>query len=135
MGISRNVLPNYMHLLEKAGLISLLPEKANGLKQLEKIKKVYLQNPNIAYALYSDMSDKGSMRESIFFAWMRVKHHITSSPVSDFESEGYTFEVGGRNKGRRQLNGIASQKAYVVKDDIEHATLHNIPLWMFGFLY
>ena len=48
---------------------------------------------------------------------------------------GCTFEVGGRNKSRSQLNGIAPQKAYVVKDDIEHAALHNIPLWMFGFLY
>ena len=135
LDISRNVLPNYMHLLEKAGLISLLPEKAKGLKQLEKIEKVYLQNPNIAYALSTNTPDKGSMRESIFFAWMRVGHQITSSPVLDFESEGCSFEVGGRNKGRRQLNDVAPQNAYVVKDDIEHAVLHNIPLWMFGFLY
>ena len=135
LGISRNALPNYMHLLEKSGLVSLLPEKVKGLKQLEKIEKVYLQNPNIAYALSTNTPDKGSMRESIFFAWMRVGHQITSSPVSDFESEGCTFEVGGRNKGRRQLNGVAPQNAYVVKDDIEHAALHNIPLWMFGFLY
>ena len=135
LGISRNALPNYMHLLEKAGLISLLPEKANGLKQLEKIEKVYLQNPNIAYALFASTPDKGSLRESIFFAWMQVEHQITSSPVSDFESEGCTFEVGGRNKGRRQLNAVAPQNTYVVKDDIEYVTNHNIPLWMFGFLY
>ena len=135
LGISRNVLPNYMHLLEKSGLISLLPEKAKGLKQLEKIEKVYLQNPNLSYILSSDMPDKGAMRECIFFAWMRVGHKITSSSVSDFEAEGFTFEVGGKNKGRRQLNEIASQNAYVVKDDIEHAVLHSIPLWMFGFLY
>ena len=124
-----------MHLLEKAGLISLLQEKAKGIKQLEKIEKVYLQNPNLAYSLSSDTPDKGSIRESIFFAWMRVGHQITSSPVSDFEADGFTFEVGGKNKGRRQLNAIAQQNAYVVKDDIEHAVLHNIPLWMFGFLY
>ena len=135
LGISRNALPNYMHLLEKAGLISLLPEKANGLKQLEKIEKVYLQNPNLAYALSSNPPDKGSLRESIFFAWMRVGHTITSSPVSDFEAENCTFEVGGRNKNRRQLNSIAQEKGYVVRDDTEHASLRNIPLWMFGFLY
>ncbi len=135
LGISRNALPNYMRLLEKAGLISLLPEKANGLKQLEKIEKVYLQNPNLAYALSSNPPDKGSMRESIFFAWMRVGHMITSSPVSDFESENCTFEIGGKNKGRRQLSDIALENAYVVRDDIEHVSLRNIPLWMFGFLY
>jgi hypothetical protein len=75
------------------------------------------------------------MRESIFFAWMRVGHPITSSPVSDFESEGFTFEVGGKNKGRRQLEKIDPQNAYVVKDDSEYAAPHDIPLWMFGFLY
>lgn len=135
LGISRNLLPNYMRLLEKAGLISLLPEKAKSIKQLEKIEKVYLQNPNLAYSLSSDVPDKGSIRESIFFAWMRVGHQITSSSVSDFEADGFTFEVGGKNKGHRQLNAITSQNAYVVKDDIEQAALHNIPLWMFGFLY
>ena len=135
LGISRNMLPNYMHLLEKAGLISILPEKAKGLKRLEKIEKIYLQNPNIAYALSANAPDKGTMRESIFFAWMRVGHQITSSSVADFEADGCTFEVGGRNKGRRQLEAVPPQNAYVVKDDIEHAALHNIPLWMFGFLY
>jgi hypothetical protein len=135
LDINRNEIPNYMHLLEKAGLLSLLSEKVKGLKQLEKIEKVYLQNPNIAYALSSNTPDKGSLRECIFFAWMRVEHQITASPVSDFESEGLTFEIGGRNKGRRQLREIATENAYVVRDDIERAALRNIPLWMFGFLY
>ena len=135
LDISRNQLPRYMHLLEKAGLISLLEENARGIKQLEKIEKVYLQNPNIAYVLSSNAPDKGALRECVFFAWMQVKHQITSSPVSDFESEGFTFELGGKNKGRRQLSGAVSQNAYVVRDDIEHVALRNIPLWMFGFLY
>ncbi len=135
LDISRNALPTYMHLLEKAGLISLLPEKSGGIKLLEKVDKVYLQNPNIAYALSTSTPDKGSIRESIFYAWMRVKHYVTASPVTDFEADGYTFEIGGKNKTRRQVSTIDPAKAYVVRDDIEHAALHNIPLWMFGFLY
>jgi hypothetical protein len=55
-----------MHLLEKAGLISLLTEKTEGIKMLEKIDKVYLQNPNIAYALSMTIPDIGSIRETIF---------------------------------------------------------------------
>ena len=135
LDIRRNALPTYMHLLEKAGLISLLPEKSDGIKLLEKVDKVYLNNPNIAYALSTVAPEKGSIRESIFYAWMRVKHYVTASPVSDFEAEGYTFEIGGKNKSRRQIANLDPTKAYVVKDDIEHAALHNIPLWMFGFLY
>ncbi len=133
--ISRNALPGYMHLLEKAELISLLPEKSEGIKLLEKTEKVYLQNPNIAYALSQNVPDIGSLRESIFFAWTRVVSHVTSSPISDFEIDGLTFEVGGKNKGRRQLADVEYEKAYVVRDDVEYAAMHTIPLWMFGFLY
>lgn len=135
LNISRNTLPHYMHLLEKARLISLLPEKSDGIKLLEKIEKVYLQNPNIAYTLSDTTPNLGNIRESIFLAWTSVDHHVTASPVSDFEIDGITFEIGGRSKGRQQLADLNPRKAYVVKDDIEHVALHSIPLWMFGFLY
>lgn len=135
LDISRNALPGYMHLLEKAGLISLLPERSNGMKLLEKVDKVYLQNPNIAYALSASTPDTGTQRESIFYAWTSVRHRVTASPVSDFEIDGLTFEVGGKNKGQKQLQGVPASSGYVVKDNIEYAALNNIPLWMFGFLY
>lgn len=133
--ISRNALPNYLHLLEKAGLISLLPTRSGGLKMLEKVEKVYLQNPNIAYALSPTTPDIGSLRENVFFAWTSVKHQVTASPISDFEIEGMTFEVGGRNKGRRQLAEVEPEKGYIVRDDTEYAAMRSVPLWMFGFLY
>ena len=133
--IRRSTLPFYMHLLEKAGLIGLLSEKVEGIKLLEKINKVYLQNPNIAYALSETIPDMGTIRETIFFAWLSVGHRVTASKVSDFEVEGYTFEVGGRNKGARQLASIDPSRSFVVKDNIEYPALHSIPIWMFGFIY
>lgn len=45
----------------------------------------------------------------------------------------YTFEVGGRNKGKQQINGLSD--AYIVADDIEYGINNKIPLWLFGFLY
>ena len=77
----------------------------------------------------------GSLRETTFFAWLNVRHRTTASKVSDFEVEGYTFEVGGRNKGTKQLASIDTDKSFVVKDNIEYPALHSIPLWMFGFVY
>ena len=86
--------------------------------------------------LHNEMCNRqGALHESIFFAWTSLAHNVTSSPVSDFEIDGYTFEVGGKNKGRKQLAAIDASKAYIVMDDIELAALRNIPLWMFGFLY
>lgn len=133
LGINRNTVPDYLMYLEKAGLISLLREKTTGMRLLEKIEKVYLNNTDIAYMLSETEPDVGTLRETVFFAWMRVKHLVTSSPVSDFEIDGKTFEVGGRNKGHAQLRNAA--EGYVVKDDIEYAYQHVIPLWMFGFVY
>lgn len=131
--ISRNTLPDYVEYLEKAGLINLLREKAQGLKLLEKVEKIYLNNTNVAYALSETPPDVGNIRETAFFAWMRVGHFVTASPYSDFEVDGYTFEVGGKNKGRRQLRSV--EEGYVVKDDVEYAFGRTIPLWMFGFIY
>ena len=135
LGISRNTLPQYMLYLEKAGLIRLLREKAAGIKLLEKIEKVYLSNPNEAYALSETVPDIGTIRETIFLAWMHVGHFVSSSPVSDFEVDGMTFEVGGRSKGKKQLATLPVDKSFVVKDDVEYVYQNSIPLWMFGFVY
>ena len=131
--ISRNTLPTYLLYLEKAGLINLLREKANGIKVLEKIDKIYLNNTDIAYMLSDTTPDIGNIRETVFFTWMRVGHFITSSPISDFEIDGRTFEVGGRNKKRAQIKNAV--EGYIVKDDMEYAYQNEIPLWMFGFIY
>ena len=135
LGISRNTSPKYMQSLEKAGLIGVLREKVQGIKLLEKIEKIYLNNPNEAYILSDETPNIGTLRETIFFAWLRVEHLVSSSPVSDFEVDGLTFEIGGKNKGKKQLATLPSDKAYVVKDDTEYVFQNFIPLWMFGFVY
>jgi len=64
---------------------------------------------------------------------LRVKYDIIVSPTADFLIDDYTFEVGGKNKGLKQIEGI--DKAYIVKGDIEHGYLNTIPLWQFGLTY
>ena len=44
-----------------------------------------------------------------------------------------TFEIGGRKKGQKQIDGING--GIVVKDDIEYAHGNVIPLWHFGLNY
>ena len=53
--------------------------------------------------------------------------------MADFLIGDYTFEVGGKNKGLKQIQGI--DKAFIVKDDIESGYLNTIPLWQFGMTY
>jgi hypothetical protein len=101
---------------------------------LGKIEKLYLGNSNIAYSLSEDgIINGGNMRETNFLAWTRQVCKPTSSKISDFEINGITFEVGGKNKKGQQIK--EAQSGYLVKDDLEYASGHSIPIWMFGFLY
>lgn len=133
LGISRNLLPDYIEYLAKSKMINVLKEKANGIKILQKVEKLYLNNPNMAYALSEAEPNIGNVRETLFFTWMKEKFNVTASPVSDFEIEGKTFEVGGKNKKKKQIQKVS--EGYIVKDDIEYAYENIVPLWMFGFIY
>lgn len=134
LGISRNILPDYLMYLEKAQLITMIREKATGIKVLQKIDKIYLNNPNLSYALADGEPNIGTIRENIFIQFLQDLYPILSSPTqADFEVNDYTFEIGGKNKTSHQIKAI--ENSYLVKDDIEYATLREIPLWMFGFLY
>ena len=130
---SRNSIESYLAYLEKAGMIALLPSGARGIRGLGKTEKVYLDNTNILYNLGGSSVDVGTARETFFFNQMRVNHHVTASACADFEIDGMTFEIGGRNKTFEQLEGVAD--SYVVKDDIEYGHGRVVPLWAFGLNY
>lgn len=66
-------------------------------------------------------------------ALTRITHNPLTSRQSDFTIGEYTFKVGGKNKGSKQISGLSN--AYVVKDDIETAGLTTLPLWTFGMMY
>ena len=65
--------------------------------------KLYLHNPNMAYVLSGEKPETGNARETIFYCWTKQKYETLESPVSDFEIDGKTFEVGGRKKGKKQI--------------------------------
>lgn len=131
--LDRDDLPRYLEYLEKAELVSILRMKANGDAVLRKMDKLYLQNPNMANVLSGDKPESGSSRESIFYCWTKQKFETLESPISDFEIQDKTFEIGGLSKGKKQI--AHAKEGYVVKDDIEYAFSNEVPLWMFGFLY
>lgn len=130
---SRNNVEDYLTYLEKAGLLAQLKDGTGGLGELGKVEKVYLDNTNLMYALSDGKEDAGTVRETFFFNQMRVNQKVTSSPISDFEIQGKTFEVGGKSKGKKQITD--AKKGYVVKDDIEYGYGNVIPIWAFGLNY
>ncbi len=138
--ISRPKIYEYLKYLEDAKIITSLRTKERGYKIMSKPEKLYMNNPSISYAL-STNSDKGSLRESFFVNQIKnyygkqfLDDTIFASKVGDFlVKESYLFEIGGKNKGYKQIKDI--ENSFVVADDIEIGFKNKIPLWLFGFLY
>ena len=131
--IHRNQVNDLMFYLERAGIIAQLRNKTSGIRLLGKVEKTYLDNTNLVYALAENKPEAGNVRETFFLSQMRVHNQVFASDKSDFEIGDYTFEVGGKSKGQKQIEGI--DNAFIVKDDIEFGYKNIIPLWHFGLNY
>lgn len=132
-GISRNYIQNYLMYMERAGMIVQLRDAVGGIRGLGKTEKIYLDNTNLIYALVPKRADIGNVRETFFMNQLRIVGDVLCSRVSDFQIDDMTFEIGGRNKGRKQIANV--EKGYIVKDDIESGYANVLPLWAFGLLY
>ena len=133
-GIHRNSLNNYLYYLEQAKIISLLFPTGNSIAILQKPEKIVLNNTTLLHALAEEKSLVGTVRETFFVSQLQTFHKVQLSKQADFLIDGkYTFEVGGKSKGQKQIEGI--ENAWIVKDDIELPMLNTIPLWMIGLLY
>lgn len=129
----RTSVSDLMLLLEKSHLVQILRDDSFGVSSLGKVDKIYLGNTHLAYALNDSVPNVGNLRETVFLTSVKPKYDVMASPVADFKVGKYTFEVGGRNKKQKQIQGV--DDAFVVKDDIEYGYQNVIPLWAFGFLY
>lgn len=133
VNVSKNNVPDYLTYLEKAGLLGMLRDDTAGMRQLGKIEKVYIDNPSLMTILSGGEPNVGNVRETFFFNQMRVRNRVLGSSVSDFLIKPYTFEVGGRKKGKKQIESV--DNGLVVKDDIEFGHGIVVPLWTFGLNY
>lgn len=133
LSASRNNITDYCLFIEEAGLITQLRSSTGGIKGLGKVDKIYLENTNLIYGLANSNSNRGNIRETFFLNQLKAKQQVITSPVADFLIGEYTFEVGGKNKGLKQIQGL--KNAFIVKDELELGYLNTIPLWQFGLTY
>lgn len=134
MQLSRQTISNYLHLLQKAGIITLLSANNQKINSLAKPEKIFLQHPNYYFALGNENANVGSIRETFFVNQMSYNQTINTSDKGDFLVNGkYIFEIGGTSKKYTQIANLPD--SYIVIDDIEFGIGNKIPLWLFGFLY
>ena len=134
IGLSRNALLQYLNALHDSRITFSLQKESNGIVRLQKPDKIYLDNTNLSFALIGLQPNSGTLRETFFANQLRHQHSVNLAEHGDFLIDHkYTFEVGGQNKGKKQIVDI--DNSYVVADNIEYGNGNRIPLWMFGMLY
>lgn len=134
IGISRQTLLIYLKYLEDAKLINQLYKKSRGLSVLEKPEKILMENTNLTELFNGKNANTGSRRETFVLNQLLHSHKVDFSEESDFFVDSkYTFEVGGKNKKRKQIQSVPD--SYIIADDIEFGTDRRIPIWLLGFMY
>lgn len=132
--ISRQTLLIYLKYLEDAKLINQLYKKSRGLSVLEKPEKILMENTNLIELFNGENANTGSRRETFVLNQLLHSHKVDFSEESDFFVDSkYTFEVGRKNKKRKQIQEIPD--SYIIADDIEFGTDRRIPIWLLGFMY
>lgn len=128
---------NYLEILQEVWILRWINSNGVISKSIRKAKKIFIDNTNIVYAMSNETGyniEIGTIREIFFIN--NFKKNIFFSDIGDFyikqwEKE-YIFEIGGKNKTRKQLKWI--QNGYIVSDDIIFSSDKKIPLWIFGFV-
>ena len=133
--IGRDTVVEYLKYLRDAKVLNLLYSDKKKIGKLTKPDKVYLENPNIIYALAPTKIDIGTLRETFAIGSLSESHNVEYGKAQgDFKVDRkYTFEIGGRSKGFSQIAGV--KDSYVFADDWDMPDGAKLPLWMLGFLY
>ena len=132
--VARNSLLEYFYGLNEAKIIKTIHKDSFGVSLLQKPDKVYLENTNLIYALSENEPNIGNLRETFFLNQLSAKFSVTYPDKGDFLiNDKYLFEVGGKNKTKKQIAGI--KNAFIAADNIEYGYENQIPLWLFGFIY
>jgi len=126
-------LYRFLEYLNRAKILYLLRAKTKGDNIFSKPDKIYLNNTNLYHSYYNTQSIS-TLREVFFASMLKVSHNIQVAKKGDFlVDEKYIFEIGGKNKGYKQIKNLPN--SYVETDDIEIGSGNKIPLLLFGFLY
>lgn len=135
IGLSRNSVINYLQNLDKAELLKLLYSDLLSVKKMQKPDKIYLQNPNLLYAIASAPVQIGTARETFVVNQLSVNHNVEYGKTKgDFiVDHAYTFEVGGADKTFKQIADLPD--SFILADNLEFATGKKLPLWIVGLTY
>ncbi len=114
-------------------MLLLVDEATKGVKKINKPAKIYLNNTNLLYT-YCQNSETRTIRKTFFANQVSQDSRLNISKQGDFlVNDKYIVEVGGKNKGFKQIKDLPN--SFIATDGIDMGNDNKIPLRLFGFLY
>ncbi|SNR89050.1 ATP-binding protein [Desulfurobacterium atlanticum] len=143
--LSRNLkkdnktIMSFISKLTDARLLNLIYKEGSSSVMIRTPRKIYIENGALYNAINEEIRNPvntGNLREIVFTNQLKNSNSSIkySKEIGDFIVDDFYFEIGGKNKGRRQIKK-AKQSGFLVKDDILYGEEGTIPLYLFGFLY
>ena len=137
LGVDDKTTQHYLSILESVGLVREIYPIGGGGKRIRKPSKIFLNNTTLMHTLqqYLEQPISKGMERELFFvqSFQDAGIELFYSNEGDFQTMKVVFEIGGKNKTRRQLKE-AKKPSYLVKDDILTPLKGEIPLFMSGFI-
>lgn len=139
LSLDSKTVMHYLTILQDTGLVRLIFADKKGSALVRKPVKVFVDNVSLLHGITKTLGkvvNSGTLRELFFISMIQNsgENIFYSKNIGDYLCRDIVFEIGGQKKKKKQLKN-ATGKAFVVKDDLLHATSTSIPLWLFGFLY
>ena len=129
---SRATVMNYIKCLKDARLINMLYPVDEEFPT--KPAMLYLQNPNLMYAVRPAHVDRQSLYETFFYNQVHKDYKVNMAQNDGAQfliDNKYNFSIEENNS----FNGKYFEENYYAVDGVEIGDGKQIPLWLFGFLY
>ena len=135
IGVDYKTIEHYLWILSEAGLVRFVYAHDGGSRGLPKPAKIFINNTTLLKVINESLGEPisiGNLRELFFLQSLsNAGLPVFYSNIGDYQSGEYFFEIGGKNKKQKRNH----PKTYLIKDDILHPGHHELPLYLFGFLY
>jgi uncharacterized protein len=127
---SRATVVNYLKYLRNARIINMI---YNGEADFtKKPDRVYMQNPNLLYAIAPNTAGMQAYYETFFLNQMNHNHTVSSNGKRNefLVNNEMVFKIGSHKR-----NTDGHKNTYTVLESDEVGLNDRIPLWLFGFIY
>ena len=139
LSLDNKTAMHYLIILQETGLVRLIYADKTGSALVRKPVKVFVDNTSLLHGITATLGqplNQGTLRELFFISMLQNsgENVFYSKDAGDYLCHKIVFEIGGKNKKKKQISNVSGD-AFLVKDDTLNATSFSIPLWLFGFLY